>query len=310
VFQLNRSNLENLLRLANTYDFAILVFTPDDSTTSRGKRNLGPRDNVLFEHGLFMGRLGPNRAFIICEEGVKMPSDFAGISITTYRSREDGNLTSAVSDACNLVREAINAQREHSEITFLPSTALAIGYHENFINKVVDVLMDNRRKSARESGIKKIVKQRQADGSEKDKSIPLTYDDFVLRVFVPTDDLSQLEPRGLKNTVQNLIQISLQTPFRPFPFYIRANEKETEHASVLELFDIPTTMLASRKAIQLLLGESYLGENKDEQKLEKREALNFYNALNYLINKTYGKEENHPYLEVIKVPTLASLPSD
>ena len=306
VFQLNSSFLESLLRAASLYDFAILVFTPDDTTTSRGGTEKTPRDNVLFEHGLFIGRLGPRRAFIICEEQVKVPSDFAGITISKYRTREDGNLKSAVGAACNQIRKAIEAQMERSEIGLLPSTALAIGYHENFIRKVVSELIGNRGKSESETGIKQVISRRQPDGSTKDETVALAYEDFVLRIFIPTDDLSELVPDGLKSKIQKLIAITLKTPFRPFPFYVRANEQGLGQTKVLELFDIPTTLLASREAIDLILNEPYVGPNKDRDKLERREINNFQKTLANLIQRTYGK--NPSYLQLEKIATLESLP--
>jgi hypothetical protein len=78
---------------------------------------------------------------------------------------------------------------------------------------------------------------------------------------------------------------------------------------VLQLFDIPTTLLASREAIKLLLKESFIGPDRERQKLERREALNFSRTLSQLIDDAYG-EDAAEYLKVIQVPTLASLPSD
>jgi len=51
------------------FDFAALVLTADDLTASRQVVSLGPRDNVLFELGLFMGRLGRSRTFVIRPPG-------------------------------------------------------------------------------------------------------------------------------------------------------------------------------------------------------------------------------------------------
>jgi predicted nucleotide-binding protein len=62
VFKMNASYLESLLRASNSFDFAILVFTPDDLVTSRSQTQSVPRDNVIFEHGLFLGRLGPPKS--------------------------------------------------------------------------------------------------------------------------------------------------------------------------------------------------------------------------------------------------------
>jgi hypothetical protein len=96
--------------------------------------------------------------------------------------------------------------------------------------------------------IKKIIRVRkhQPDGSEKgeDETIPLSYDDFVLRIFIPKN-LLKLKPDALKRNVQKLVQITLKTPFRLFQFCIRANDKEIQETT-LKLFDIPTTLLMSR----------------------------------------------------------------
>ena len=45
----------------NRCDFAVLTLTPDDRLESRGRTIMAPRDNVLLELGLFMGRLGRER---------------------------------------------------------------------------------------------------------------------------------------------------------------------------------------------------------------------------------------------------------
>ena len=49
VFGLSRGTLEELVRGAKNYDYAILVLTADDVTTRRGVAGNSPRDNVLFE---------------------------------------------------------------------------------------------------------------------------------------------------------------------------------------------------------------------------------------------------------------------
>ena len=64
-FELTATYIESLEKTAAQADFAVLVLTPDDVTTSRRKNTLAPRDNVIFELGLFMGHLGRERCFII-----------------------------------------------------------------------------------------------------------------------------------------------------------------------------------------------------------------------------------------------------
>ena len=63
VFTPGNTYLETLTLSTQRFDFGIFLFTADDSVTSRGHEGVGPRDNVLFELGLFMGRIGRTRGF-------------------------------------------------------------------------------------------------------------------------------------------------------------------------------------------------------------------------------------------------------
>lgn len=58
VFSLSRGTLETLVDSLEKYDFAIFVCSPDDVTNIRGAENRTIRDNVIFELGLFIGKLG------------------------------------------------------------------------------------------------------------------------------------------------------------------------------------------------------------------------------------------------------------
>jgi predicted nucleotide-binding protein len=61
VFGLGQGTLEALVNAITRFDFAVLVLTPDDLVESRHHASQSPRDNVLFECGLFMGKLGRER---------------------------------------------------------------------------------------------------------------------------------------------------------------------------------------------------------------------------------------------------------
>lgn len=86
VFQASYTAIENLVKSAQESDFAALVLTSDDVTISRGKKLPSPRDNVIFELGLFMGALGRERVFILKPRGidVRIPSDLLGVTWLEY----------------------------------------------------------------------------------------------------------------------------------------------------------------------------------------------------------------------------------
>ena len=109
-FRVGDVTVEALLNALPRFDFAVLVLSPDDVTTSRANITASPRDNVIFELGLFMGRLGRSRTFMVRprETAVKLPSDVAGITAAMYDwPRADGDMRAAVGAACDDIRQAI-----------------------------------------------------------------------------------------------------------------------------------------------------------------------------------------------------------
>ena len=110
VFGLSIGTLEALVNALDRFDFAILVITPDDVVTSHDVTSQAPRDNVMFELGLFMGRLGRGRTFAVCSDArdLKLPSDLAGVTLARFNAgRSDRNLVAAVSPACTMIRQSI-----------------------------------------------------------------------------------------------------------------------------------------------------------------------------------------------------------
>ena len=104
VFGMGDGFLERLVAIVEDYDFAAFILAPDDVTTSKEQTRPAPRDNVLFESGLFMGVLGRDRVFLVYDESqdIKIPSDLAGVTLATY----DGKLIQGV-EAAGAVREAV-----------------------------------------------------------------------------------------------------------------------------------------------------------------------------------------------------------
>jgi predicted nucleotide-binding protein len=107
VFGLSKGNLESLVAAVEEFDYSVLVLTPDDLTVKRGVSGNSPRDNVLFEMGLFMGALGRERTFIVhCKDDqLELPSDLAGVSLACFSKRKDGNTSAALGSVCTRLKQ-------------------------------------------------------------------------------------------------------------------------------------------------------------------------------------------------------------
>jgi hypothetical protein len=104
VFRLSDYTLQALQRAANQVDFAVLVFGRDDVTTSRKKQASSPRDNVVYEAGLFAGNLGEYRTFIVHALDTKIPTDHLGVTMARYDG-DDPDLSDAVREIRKRVGE-------------------------------------------------------------------------------------------------------------------------------------------------------------------------------------------------------------
>ena len=85
-FNPGRSTLDRLVELSQEVDFAAFVFAQDDWTTTDASPSgeASPRDNVVFEAGLFGGALGIRRTLILHAHGSKLPSDLLGLTAVRY----------------------------------------------------------------------------------------------------------------------------------------------------------------------------------------------------------------------------------
>jgi len=111
IFRTTNVPIEDLMEALNKFDFAIFVFLPEDITTIRDHGLNSVRDNVIFELGLFLGKLGRQRNFFVTprlDNGIKMhlPSDLTGISPATYDSNSD-NLQAAMGPALYEIKGVI-----------------------------------------------------------------------------------------------------------------------------------------------------------------------------------------------------------
>jgi hypothetical protein len=279
MFLVNQGALENLVNLSAFYDFAVAIFTKDDQAQIRDQSVHVTRDNVIFEFGLFLGRLGPSRAFFIAEEGVKIFSDWDGISRVEFKTR--ANLDAAVGSACDLIEKAMKRAEKKQTFTLLPSTAIAFGYYDNFLARLLEFFRSNEKVKLYKTDSKG------CEIPDTVRYIETANRKFVINVEIPAK-LEKLESTGVYDTTDEFTQVMIDTTSRPYPFYINTDNDTENNEGDLNLFDIPTTLLASRRAIEGVFSEDFLltGDNEtNEEIIERREIENFKKTLEIIAKK-------------------------
>ena len=100
--------IEVLVHVIEEYDFGLFLLAGDDIVALRGHNTQTARDNLIFEFGLFVGRLGRDRTFALIPDDLDMrlPSDLAGVGLDVWVTR-DGNPSSAVRSATTRIRDRI-----------------------------------------------------------------------------------------------------------------------------------------------------------------------------------------------------------
>jgi predicted nucleotide-binding protein len=267
LFELGDDTLNNLLRFVQSYDFAVLVVTDDDTTTSRKYTKASPRDNVILELGLFMGALGRRHAFPVIAQTTdgapKLPSDLLG-NTAIYLPKNLRKVIDPVqleNHLAPLIR-AIEQRSQESTLQLLPSTGLAIGYFQNFVLPVCQEL-------ARRTHV-------QVGGTDVD----IRQDNFDFTIVLPAA-LSDASIQGARKFTkkQNADDFSLKTDTRTYPFYVNSSVV----GGRVTFYDYPTTLRASHEAVRIALAGAYLGYGNHHAVLDKKEIYNFERTLRLLL---------------------------
>jgi predicted nucleotide-binding protein len=76
---MGRTLIEKFEHHSSGASCAVILLTPDDECISSNKPEKRARQNVVFELGFFVGKLGRNRTFALKKSGVVLPSDMQGL---------------------------------------------------------------------------------------------------------------------------------------------------------------------------------------------------------------------------------------
>lgn len=111
------ATLEDLARQLDEVDYAAFIMRPDDMLEIRGQQEGKTRDNVVFELGLFMGKLDRNRTFALVAGVVDLPTDFQGV---TYIKLQPGKSADAALDLDEPIRKILENVREFGPVPRIP----------------------------------------------------------------------------------------------------------------------------------------------------------------------------------------------
>ena len=111
IFEPSSNTLQRLIDHSKQCDFGIFIFGADDKVKSKGENFAAPRDNVVFEGGMFTSSCGICRTIFVCEKNAKLkvPSDLSGVTylefgVTQKQGVTFGNSISRIADLIKKLR--------------------------------------------------------------------------------------------------------------------------------------------------------------------------------------------------------------
>lgn len=270
IFKSNDFTLQALLDQALLCDFAIMIFSLDDTLLCRKELFQCPRDNVIFELGLFLGLLGKKRAFVLAEEGIKIPTDLNGFTLSQFNLKAAETEFNSLSQTITTLAKQMLDFWESGAFGMLPSTILALNYFNNFLTGI-------------------------AENIQHKTNTPLNGNTVTLKKFyvvMPTELEEDMTNRyAVYKSTHNLQPHIFPIGHREGPLFV----KEFSPGEIIA-FDLPTTLSGIRTISKHQFPAEGPKISKEQKLLEARELKNFKMVLKSCIeNNSITKA----YVEII-----------
>lgn len=288
LFRSNEIPLNTFLKKLLCFDAAVVVLGADDmreNVAAGGAKEWVPRDNVIFELGACMSRLGTQKTFVVVPEtpAVVLPSYFKGIYPLTYEKRADGNLPAAVGSACTSIKNQVKQLARGAYYSDLPAQGLAFGYFFNFVFPTY---------------------KRLRAGPEITADVPWKEGgEFALHVVMPDGEFMNRDKVDTVLRTKGLTKLDLKlADGRNISAYYRRRAKPQDP---LQIFDIPTTLLTSERVIKKV--EAFWGGGSEipfHEALVRREIANFRRAITDIL----VEEQLSDSVKVITLTDFNQLP--
>ena len=284
----NTAPLNTFLKKLLCFDFAVLVLGDDDIRfdAASGTGVPIPRDNVIFELGAAMARMGTQKTFLITpsERRVVLPTYFKGLDPLTYEIRADGNHVAGTGTACTHIRNRINALDQDAFHSDLPALGLSYGYFFNFVRPIHETLLEPQRVMFAEG---------------EDPWLP--EHGFTLSIVIPEKLMNRRAADEFLHLEMHAANVHVQLKDgRDVSVYALSRKHA---ATPLHILDIPTTLLTSEKVIHRVDSFWGGGDRDFRERLTRRELATFGRRIRGLIEE---EQLNQTKIRVIEIAGLAA----
>ncbi len=313
------SNAEWLKNFTDIYDFAIFIFVPDDETISltrfdapggQARQARTTRHNVVFECGLFLGRLGAKKTFILFDESHKDfvekfftdlnenlndtesgKGDGFRIELYMYKNASDSE---GIKASMTTIKNQIRKSFEDVDLGFLPSTSLAVGYFNNCIKLFVDAVYEVKNNPGyKPAWIKDPQKELEVMAiAAKIKEGK----DVRLKIVIPDSLEGAVQEKFLPDFPKEKFRSeSFPAINRPLTLACHIIEVKETSGKVI-FYDVPTTMNSSLEAIEMTTQYEQI-----IALLKEKERRNFKKALARKIMIAQEKEPHKQFTTIIEI---------
>ncbi len=262
-FELNRGTYENLAKNAIAFDYAVYIGGQDDKVVRIGDKTtkIAPRDNVYLEFGLYAGILSPNRSYFLIDKASTIASDLLGLTVLYYSDKR------SVKRCCNIIIQKIQEESQLNRIQLLPSTSLAVGYFKNYLKHMEYILpnLSTIKINGKLYSVKDITQSLEI-------VIPNTIDVDWKLWAISYKKKHHLQEAVLNDQLRNVGVL--------IDYDALIKDKK------LRIIDVPLTLRASFKAVELVQGTDYIGNTKILEIAKRKEVDNFILTLRNLIKST------------------------
>lgn len=259
-FDLGQCTYHELLKKSLSFDYAIFIGGKDDYVRRESDRThkYAARDNVYLEFGLYAGILTYARCFFLIQEGCQIASDLLGVNVVFFDKMQD------LSKKILTITEKIQKEQKVARISLLPSTSLAVGYFENFLKPVSQAI------------------QKLDEICIAGKKYDVKNSDKRLEVAIPakvSEDLRMWSEYVYENHAVE--KVTVDSSIRKIG--VNIDYGKLENTGDLTVIDVPLTLSAAYRSVELALGVDYIGIEEIKELAKEKELNNFIKTVNNLI---------------------------